>query len=81
MLLAAGCAVNAVADTGVLVLAAAGGTANGPLVDAMWSAAYLLLAAAAWRDRGVDRPIRLTGGRVLVVPVLVTVIVAAGAVR
>ncbi len=74
VLLAAGCAVNAAADTGVLVLAAAGGTANGPLVGALWSAAYLLLAAAAWRDHGVDRPIRLSGGRVLVVPVLVTVI-------
>ena len=66
--------MNAAADTGVLVLAAAGGTANGPLVGALWSAAYLLLAAAAWRDHGVDRPIRLSGGRVLVVPVLVTVI-------
>jgi hypothetical protein len=70
--LALGCTVNAVADIGVLVLAAEGSEAYGAVVDAMWSAAFLLLAVAAWRDRGVDRPVRLTGGRVLVVPVLVT---------
>ena len=73
LLLALGCTANAVADTGVLVLAAAGGEPYKPVVDAMWSAAYLLMAAAAWRDRGVDQPVRLTGARVLAVPVLVTV--------
>ena len=72
-LLAAACLVNAVADIGVLVGVAVGHPINSALVDAMWSAGYLLLAAAAWRDRGPDEPVRLTGGRVMVVPVLVTV--------
>jgi len=71
-LLAAACTVNAVADTGVLVLAVLGHDLDGTAADTMWSAAYLLLAAAAWRDRGVDEPVRLTGGRVLMVPVVVT---------
>jgi diguanylate cyclase (GGDEF)-like protein len=74
LLLAAACAANAVADTGFLVLAATGRYTDGSIVDALWSSAYLLVAAAAWRDRGDDEPLRLEGGRVLVVPVLVTVV-------
>jgi diguanylate cyclase len=73
MLLAAGSTMNAVADIGFLVLIAGGRYADGSLVNAVWSGAYLVLAAAAWRDRGDDEPVRLAGGRVLVVPVLVTV--------
>jgi diguanylate cyclase len=73
MLLVLGCAVNAVADTGFLVLAATGSYTDGSVVDVLWSMAYLLMAAAAWRDRGDDQPLRLEGGQVLVVPVLVTI--------
>ncbi len=71
-LLAMGCVVAAAADTGFLLLAATGHYTDGSIVDAMWPAAYLLLAAAAWQDRFDVEPVRLEGGRVLVVPVLVT---------
>jgi diguanylate cyclase len=73
LLLTAACVLNAVADIGVLVLVTTGHPLKGPAVEAMWSAAYLLLAAAAWRDRCTDQPVRLSGGRALVVPVLITV--------
>ena len=71
-LLVAACAVNMAADTGALLVATVGQNPSAPAVDVVWSAAYLLLAGAAWLDTGVDAPARLTGGRVLVVPVLVT---------
>jgi diguanylate cyclase len=74
VLLATACTVNAVADTGYLLLTATGTYADGSIVDAMWSGAYLLLAAAAWRPDPPDRTLRLEGGRLLVVPVLVTII-------
>jgi diguanylate cyclase (GGDEF)-like protein len=65
--------MNAVADTAFLLLAAGGTYVDGSLVDAMWSAAYLLLAAAAWRDQRDDEPMKLDGAQVLIVPVLVTI--------
>ncbi len=72
-LLTAGFAASSFADTGYLLLAARGAYTDGALIDMLWPAASLLLVAAAWRDRAGGEPVRLDGGRVLVVPVLVTV--------
>ena len=67
--LAAGLFVVAVADTIYLLQSVAGTYAEGAFVDVLWPAGLLLTAGAAWQP---VRPValRLTGLRVLTLPIL-----------
>jgi two-component system, cell cycle response regulator len=67
-LIALGLVTAAVADVTYLWAVSAGTYREGAALDALWPAAMLLLAYAAWQGPEAPRPIRLGGRRLLIVP-------------
>jgi two-component system, cell cycle response regulator len=71
MLLGAALVVSAVADGWYLYLVAAGGYEDGMLLEALWPAAMLLVAASAWEPERARVPTpRIEGWRVMALPAL-----------
>jgi diguanylate cyclase (GGDEF)-like protein len=70
LLLGAGLALSAAADSWYLYQVAVGAYRENSVVDTLWPASTILLAAAAWAE-GPHRPavVRLEGWRAFVVPV------------
>jgi diguanylate cyclase (GGDEF)-like protein len=68
LMLAAGLAVSAVADTIYLSETAKGTYVEGGLLDAMWPLSVMLITWAAWQPRRA-RGLRLEGARLVAVPV------------
>jgi diguanylate cyclase (GGDEF)-like protein len=66
--LALGMSFNVAADWAYLLQAAAGSYQEGTLLDGIWVAAFLCLAAAAWQPARAARPARLDGGAALAAP-------------
>jgi len=71
--LAAGFVVFAVVDFVILFQVARGTYVVGTWLDVLWPAAAVLIGLAAWQPPTRDRPIRLEGWAVLVVPSLFAV--------
>jgi diguanylate cyclase len=76
-LVAAGLLLNTVADSAYLVRIASGAEDGPSILDAMWAAAQLLVAAAAWQPIGLAAGVRLEGWRVLVAPFLFALVALA----
>jgi hypothetical protein len=72
-LLAAAMMVYAVADTLYLFQVAAGTYRGGTWLEALWPAAAVLFGLAAWSPSSRERPLRLEGWVVLVMPTLFAV--------
>jgi diguanylate cyclase (GGDEF)-like protein len=69
LLLGAGLCVSAIADGWYLYLVATDGYREGMLIDALWPAAMLLIASAAWTPDSARRfKPKLEGWRVLAMP-------------
>lgn len=68
LLIGASLAVFALGDSVYLFQTARGTYVEGSLVDVAWPAALLLMAYAAWQDRGHPRPIEATGRALLALP-------------
>jgi diguanylate cyclase (GGDEF)-like protein len=66
--LALGMSFNVAADWAYVLQAAAGSYQEGTLLDGIWVAAFLCLAAAAWQPARAARPARLDGGPALAAP-------------
>jgi len=70
LLLGAGLAMMALADSAYLIENASGGYVEGGVVDMGWPAATLLLGFAAWTPAGVPAAPRESDRRLVLVPVL-----------
>jgi diguanylate cyclase len=72
-LLATGFVVFAVVDIVILFQVARGTYVVGTWLDVLWPAAAVLIGLAAWQPPAGDRPVRLEGWAVLIVPSLFAV--------
>ena len=77
LLLGAGLALTAIADTAYLYAAAKGTYRVGGLLDSLWLAAALAIAAAPWQSSRRLRPTERGGMRVLLLPGCFAVIALA----
>jgi diguanylate cyclase (GGDEF)-like protein len=68
LLIGAALAVFALGDSVYLFQVARDTYVEGSLVDASWPAALLLIAYAAWQDRGTPRTVEATGRALLALP-------------
>jgi diguanylate cyclase (GGDEF)-like protein len=73
-LLLAGLTVNALGDAVFIYQAAIGAWEDAPILDGVFAAAVLLLAAAAWHSSGERAPLRLEGFGLLVPPLAFAVV-------
>lgn len=74
LLIGTALAVFALGDSVYLFQTARGTYVEGTLLDVTWPAALLLIAYAAWQDRGHARPLRGTGRALLALPAACTAV-------
>lgn len=74
LLIGTALAVFALGDSVYLFQTARGTYVEGTLLDVAWPAALLLIAYAAWQDRGHARPLRGTGRALLALPAACTAV-------